>query len=119
MLRVFIGRFGLQRRRFSNSGTWETEFLKSRWVTRGWTLQELIAPASVEFFSQEWKHLGHKTTLEQQIHETTQIPTAALRGTLLSDFTVDERMRWAANRNTKRKEDKTYCLMGISMSLCP
>ena len=26
---------------------------KSRWFTRGWTLQELIAPLSVEFFSVE------------------------------------------------------------------
>jgi hypothetical protein len=51
--------------------------------------------------------------LEQQIHETTQIPITALRGTPLSDFRVDERMQWAANRNTKRKEDKAYCLMGI------
>src|SRR5262249_11387229 len=92
---------------------WEQEFRKSRWFTRGWTLQELIAPESVEFFSQERKHLGDKTTLEQQIHEVTQIPTAALRGAPLSDFGVDERMRWTANRNTKRKEDKAYCLMGI------
>jgi hypothetical protein len=93
--------------------TWESAFRNSRWFTRGWTLQELIAPASVEFFSQERKHLGDKTTLERQIHETTQIPIAALRGTPLSDFSVDERMRWIVNRNTKRKEDKAYCLMGI------
>jgi hypothetical protein len=91
----------------------ESEFRKTRWFTRGWTLQELIAPASVEFFSREWKHLGDKTTLEQQIHETTQIPITALRGTPLSNFRVDERMQWAANRHTRRKEDKAYCLMGI------
>ena len=44
---------------------WESEFRNSRWFTRGWTLQELIASASVEFFSQERKHLGNKTTLER------------------------------------------------------
>ena len=48
------------------------------------------------------------------IYETTKIPIAALRGAAdLSNFSVDERMQWAANRNTKRKEDKAYCLMGI------
>jgi hypothetical protein len=98
---------------FQTQRTWKSEFRKSRWFTRGWTLQELIAPASVEFFSQERKHLGDKITLEQQIYEITQIPVAALRGTPLSHFSVNERMRWTANRNTKRKEDKAYCLMGI------
>ncbi|KAF2187223.1 HET-domain-containing protein [Zopfia rhizophila CBS 207.26] len=43
---------------------WEPDFQKSRWFTRGWTLQELLAPGSVEFFSQEWKKLGDKTSLQ-------------------------------------------------------
>jgi hypothetical protein len=93
--------------------TWKSDFRRSRWFTRGWTLQELIAPASVEFFSREGERLGNKNTLEGQIHEITQIPIAALRGTPLSYFIVDERMRWAAKRDTKRKEDKAYCLLGI------
>lgn len=93
--------------------TWERSFRNSKWFTRGWTLQELLAPASVEFFSQEGERLGSRSTLEQQIHEITGIPIAALRGTLLSQFSVDERMRWALKRNTKKKEDKAYCLLGI------
>jgi hypothetical protein len=100
--------------------TWESAFRESRWFTRGWTLQELIAPKSVEFFSQEGEWLGNKITLEQQIHEITEIPTAALRGAPLSDFSVEERLQWAEKRETKRKEDKAYCLLGIfdvSMSL--
>ena len=43
---------------------WEPAFRKSRWFTRGWTLQELIAPASVEFFSVEGERLGDKKSLE-------------------------------------------------------
>ncbi|KIW14239.1 hypothetical protein PV08_07021 [Exophiala spinifera] len=93
--------------------TWKIAFRRSRWFTRGWTLQELIAPPSVEFFSREGELLGSKITLEQQIHEITGIPIAALRGASLSQFSVDERMRWAARRETRRKEDKAYCLMGI------
>ena len=93
--------------------TWKLAFRKSRWFTRGWTLQELLAPTSVEFFSREGERLGDKKTLEQQIYEITSIPSAALRGTPLSKFSVDERMRWAANRSTKKKEDEAYCLLGI------
>jgi hypothetical protein len=92
---------------------WKSQFRKSRWFTRGWTLQKLIAPASVEFFSREGMPLGSKSTLEQLIHEITTIPISALRGASLTKFAVDERLRWAIARNTKREEDKAYCLMGI------
>jgi Heterokaryon incompatibility protein (HET) len=93
--------------------TWESAFRASRWFTRGWTLQELLAPGSVEFFSREEELLGDKKMLEQEIHEITDIPITALHGTSLSHFPVDERLRWAAKRDTKRKEDKAYCLLGI------
>jgi hypothetical protein len=94
-------------------GTWEAGFRTSRWFTRGWTLQELVAPGSVEFFSREGERLGDKISLVKQIHEITQIPITALSGTPLPRFSVDERKRWAAERETKKKEDKAYCLLGI------
>lgn len=100
--------------------SWESSFRSSRWFTRGWTLQELLAPKSVQFFSREGELLGDKKMLKQQLHEITGIPITAISGGRLSHFSVAERMRWAANRNTKRKEDKAYCLLGIfdvSMSL--
>jgi hypothetical protein len=93
--------------------TWESAFRSSRWFTRGWTLQELLAPGSVEFFSQEGNRLGNKRTLEQQIHEITGIAIAALRGAPLSQFDVDDRLSWAENRQTMREEDKVYSLFGI------
>jgi len=92
---------------------WESAFRSSRWFTRGWTLQELVAPKSVIFFSREGERLGDKGTLETAIHEITDIPHAALRGTALSSFSTEERMRWAAKRDTKKREDKAYCLFGI------
>jgi Heterokaryon incompatibility protein (HET) len=91
----------------------ESSFRKSRWFTRGWTLQELVAPASVEFFSKEGEQLGNKRSLERHVHEVTGIPVKALRGNSLSDFSVPERMSWAENRETTRKEDKAYSLLGI------
>ncbi|EXJ66663.1 uncharacterized protein A1O5_10334 [Cladophialophora psammophila CBS 110553] len=92
---------------------WEPAFRKSRWFTRGWTLQELLAPRSVEFFSREEELLGDKKMLERQIHEITGISIAALRNAPLSKFGVDERLRWAETRKTQKEEDKAYCLLGI------
>ena len=92
---------------------WEPDFRNSRWFTRGWTLQELIAPGSVEFFSMECKRLGDKKSLERQIQEITGISVQALQGSPLSQFSIAERMSWAAKRETKRKEDGAYCLLGI------
>ena len=86
---------------------------KSRWFTRGWTLQELIAPASVEFFSKDGERLGDKESLKQTLHEITGIAVQALEGSLMTCFTVDERMQWAQGRNTKREEDAAYSLLGI------
>ena len=93
--------------------SWEQAFQRSRWFTRGWTLQELLAPASVEFFSQNGKRLGSRISLEQEIHGVTGIPVGALRGQRLTEFGFEERMSWAAKRTTTLKEDKVYCLLGI------
>ncbi|KAF1992897.1 HET-domain-containing protein [Amniculicola lignicola CBS 123094] len=92
---------------------WESDFRKSRWFTRGWTLQELLAPSFVEFFSQEGKQLGDKRSLIQEIHEITVIPESALRGTPLSQFSVNERLSWIQHRQTKLEEDRAYSLLGI------
>ncbi|KAF1969949.1 WD40 repeat-like protein [Bimuria novae-zelandiae CBS 107.79] len=92
---------------------WESDFRESRWFTRGWTLQELLAPCSVEFFSQERKRLGNESSLEQLIHEITGIPRTALQGTPLSHFSVKDRFQWIRSRQTKLEEDKAYSLLGI------
>jgi hypothetical protein len=90
----------------------EQAFSNSRWFTRGWTLQELLAPRSVEFFSHDGKRLGDKGSLELQIHDITGIAVEALQGHL-SQFSDDERRLWAAKRMTTIEEDQVYCLLGI------
>jgi len=82
---------------------------KSRWFTRGWTLQELLAPPSVEFFCSKVKRLGDKRSLERQLHEITGIAVQAP----LSEFSINERLSWAKTRQTKREEDKAYSFLGI------
>jgi heterokaryon incompatibility protein (HET) len=96
----------------SSEPLWESAFRRSQWFTRGWTLQELLAPRSVVFFSRDGKQLGDKDSLELQIHEITGIQVEALRGHL-SQFSFNERRLWAANRKTTFEEDQVYCLMGI------
>ncbi|KAH7076307.1 beta transducin-like protein HET-D2Y [Paraphoma chrysanthemicola] len=92
---------------------WATDFRASRWFTRGWTLQELLAPRSVEFFSREWKKLGDKVSLQTYIQEATRIPTAALEGASLLKFSIEERLKWNEHRETTVPEDRVYCLIGI------
>jgi hypothetical protein len=93
--------------------SWEPAFRSSRWFMRGWTLQELLAPTIVEFFSQEGKKLGNKISLRTMIHEITSIPPKALNGAPLSQFSVNERLWWKEGRETKREEDLWYSLSGI------
>lgn len=99
----------------SSKYTWELAFRSSRWFTRGWTLQELLAPGpdKIEFFSREGHLLGDKKALEQLIHEITRIPIEALRGNPLCQFDVSQRLLWAKNRQTTHEEDQAYSLFGI------
>ena len=89
----------------------------SRWFTRGWTLQELIAPASVLFFACDWSILGHKDepkAFAEVIGEVTGIDLAVLDGSLdPAQLSVATRMKWASGRQTTRLEDSAYCLMGL------
>jgi hypothetical protein len=96
-----------------SSSRWKLAFRNSKWFTRGWTLQELIAPASVEFISCEEVYLGDKRSMEQTIQDITGIAVDALRGKPLTQFNIDERFMWAESRKTRREEDEVYCLLGI------
>jgi hypothetical protein len=92
---------------------WERAFRDSRWFTRGWTLQELLAPRKLKFFSCEGKALGHVQELQYLIHSITKLPIAALTGDSLEEFGIEERLGWTQNRTTTRDEDKAYSLLGI------
>ncbi|KAH9206332.1 NACHT domain-containing protein [Leptodontidium sp. 2 PMI_412] len=104
----------------SSEHTWDLSFRESRWFTRGWTLQELLAPASVEFFSFEGNRLGDKSSLQKQICKVTNISPSALQAKSLSQFHIDERMQWIEHRETGQEEDKAYSLLGIfGVSMVP
>ncbi|UKZ79658.1 hypothetical protein TrVFT333_007418 [Trichoderma virens FT-333] len=95
------------------------EIEQCRWFFRGWTLQELIAPPELRFYSKEWNFIGTRTSLKAVIAKVSRIPEVMLeadmngRGRRLEDFSVAEKMSWAANRKTTRPEDMAYCLLGL------
>ncbi|KAL7924628.1 Sucrase/ferredoxin-like domain-containing protein [Trichoderma austrokoningii] len=89
------------------------EFRGSRWFTRGWTLQELIAPRDVVFYSRDWRLLGRKSLLKGLLSDITGIDISVLAGADPSIITVARKMSWAASRTTTRVEDAAYCLMGL------
>jgi hypothetical protein len=112
---VYLSDVSTKKRKFDDmltQSTWESAFRSSRWFTRGWTLQELVAPSTVEFFSQEWERLGDKISLTLLISKTTGIPPQVLRGSL-AQCDIEERLRWKGDRKTKLKEDMAYSLLGI------
>ncbi|KAJ4390719.1 hypothetical protein N0V93_004317 [Gnomoniopsis smithogilvyi] len=85
-----------------------------KWFTRGWTLQELIAPSRLEFFDDHWNFLGEKADLESVLSEITNIDESVLRdSSRLYTIPVARRMSWASRRQTAREEDIAYCLLGI------
>lgn len=87
---------------------------QSRWFTRGWTLQELLAPSHVVFFTHHWTMLGDKKALANMISNITMIHVGALRDReTIPDYSIAQRMSWAADRHTTRLEDVAYCLLGI------
>ncbi|EIW57763.1 HET-domain-containing protein, partial [Trametes versicolor FP-101664 SS1] len=91
-------------------------FRRSVWYTRGWTLQELLAPACVIFLSRTWHTLGSKHSLVGALSEVSRIKRDVLtrsRLDWLEGVSVAERMSWAAHRRTTRVEDRAYSLMGI------
>jgi hypothetical protein len=86
---------------------------KSRWFTRGWTLQELIAPKRLKFYSAIWEELGSKRHMAQRVADITSIPLDVLENGLNESISAAQKMSWAANRQTTRREDMAYCLLGL------
>ncbi|KAH8776824.1 heterokaryon incompatibility protein-domain-containing protein, partial [Hyaloscypha sp. PMI_1271] len=99
-------------------------FSRCRWVTRGWTLQELIAPEAMVFYSANWQACGTRQYHAVTLEKVTGVSASLLDGSWqqekfslvsspLSKFSIAQRMSWAARRRTTRAEDVAYCLLGI------
>ncbi|PSN65193.1 HET-domain-containing protein [Corynespora cassiicola Philippines] len=91
----------------------DSSFSRSKWFTRGWTLQELLAPSDVIFLAEDWTVIGHRSKLAPLIAEITGISTGFLLGHDLDEASVAMRMSWVSKRKTTKEEDIAYCLLGI------
>ena len=112
-----------------SSAMWSA-FRRSSWFRRGWTLQELLAPRRLVFYTRAWEVLDHICQYTQhnceheyimygphlglEVSKITGIPEPFLLGrSALRTASVAQRMSWAAQRETSREEDQAYCLLGI------
>ena len=86
-------------------------FRESRWYSRGWTLQELLAPREFVFHDCAWKRIGSRCDLQEEVSLATGIKKEHLRSP--RSASLAQRMSWASRRRTTRLEDTAYCLMGI------
>lgn len=84
---------------------------KSRWFTRGWTLQELLAPKFIVFVGQEWKEFGTRSSLSHLLESITKIGAQQLVN--FKHCSIATKMSWAASRSTTMIEDEAYCLLGL------
>ena len=83
----------------------------SEWFRRGWTLQEMLASRSLQFFDAKWQPLGSGTALTPVISRAARISE-----THLNDFrgaSIAQKMSWMANRVTTEEEDVAYCMLGL------
>lgn len=90
------------------------DYRSSRWFTRSWTLQELIAPKSCIFYDRVWAYVGEKSSLGHHLSSHTGIDIDVLRGTKsIAATSIATRMSWAAGRKATREEDIAYSLLGL------
>lgn len=90
-----------------------SSFFRSRWFTRGWTLQELLAPKELVFVGADWKEIGTKRSLRVAVSRITGIAVQTLDKQSWPEYSTAQKMSWAAGRQTTRLEDEAYCLMGL------
>ncbi|KIW29225.1 uncharacterized protein PV07_05050 [Cladophialophora immunda] len=94
----------------------EDDFRKCRWFTRGWCLQELLAPRHLQFLNQQWQEIGTKSMLSRLISDITGVPEAVLvmpPEKEIHEYPIAARISWIAKRRTTRIEDISYSLLGI------
>ncbi|PBP28961.1 hypothetical protein BUE80_DR000139 [Diplocarpon rosae] len=91
----------------------QSDFCQSVWFSRGWTLQELIAPKEMRFYNRNWAYIGSKTGLKDAICSITKIPESFLLGGDLTRESVSRKMSRVSRRKTTVPEDIAYCLLGL------
>ncbi|KAN0108595.1 HET domain containing protein [Hyaloscypha variabilis] len=93
---------------------YQKSIMQSRWLTRGWTLQELLAPRTqCRFYSMDWQLMSLVQDVTQAVSQKTGIPMEAITCFRPERWSVAQKMSWAARRRTTRIEDRAYSLLGL------
>jgi hypothetical protein len=93
----------------------------SAWNTRGWTVQEFLAPKFVLFYQKDWslylddRSPNHKDSLAimQEMGDATCIDARALVAFRPGMRDAREKLQWVSSRITTWQEDIAYSLFGI------
>lgn len=96
---------------FQNVGASKMKFMESKWFTRGWTLQELLAPSTIIFLDGQWRAFGTRGMLSAEISAATGITQEHLD--VWSGACIATKMSWVSRRVTSRVEDLAYCMLGL------
>lgn len=94
----------------------DVAFRTSRWWTRGWTLQELIAPKHLTFYTGNWLARVDRYHAASEIEAITGIDAHILQSPSrqkLNQICAAVKFSWAAKRSTTRAEDQAYSLLGL------
>jgi hypothetical protein len=110
---AYLEDVALETRRREGISQFGSRIKLSRWITRGWTLQELIAPRRVEFYDSVWTYICRKADVLADLRLATKIPEYVLATGDLQFASVAQKMSWAATRFTSRLEDQAYSLLGL------
>ncbi|KAG2345354.1 hypothetical protein BDR05DRAFT_133832 [Suillus weaverae] len=94
---------------------------KSAWITRGWTVQEFLAPSIVLFYQQDWslylddRSSNHKKSVAimRELGDVTRIDAQALIAFHPGMRGAREKLQWVSTRVTTLQEDIAYSLFGI------
>ncbi|KAF9471443.1 hypothetical protein BDN70DRAFT_766210, partial [Pholiota conissans] len=101
---------------------------RDRWFTRGWTLQELVAPKLIKLCNRDWDYFNPDITLTDNTYSILrvtgikrQIITQIWEATSITEnefsrflqLPISRLMQLAATREVMREEDTAYSLMGI------
>ncbi|KAF7532351.1 hypothetical protein G7054_g8017 [Neopestalotiopsis clavispora] len=110
------GRENVANPRSSAHKTLRPFIIEAKWFTRGWTLQELLAPPYLIFVDQAWRRIGNRETWAVEIEEASRIEARHLTNFSPTNFTscsIAMRFSWASSRETTVEEDETYSLLGL------
>jgi hypothetical protein len=110
---VYLSDVSIGKRDRDGTAVWLQNLQRCRWFRRGWTLQELIAPARVEFYARNHQYIGSRTELSREIHQITKVNVDALNGRPIEEFSLVVRRQWAHGRETTVPEDSAYAMMGL------